>query len=290
MLLGSAHSEDKATSLSPEVKFREAVFSGYRTGALDIVVRNRRVISVPSQIGCRVGCTFCVSRDMPVVRNLRANKMLEMVRKCLAAFPADGRRLELSFTGEGEPLLNWRETQKVVHELASLSSDFDSVRYCFSGLGASRLLGVVEAGPYPMRLQFSLHAARQSVRDSLVPRSEPLGAILAALRANRHRYASVELNVVLQDGVNDSEQDLKALMHWGDPSWPVLLNPLLSDGEAQIASRTDEFEQRLRRAGRQVNRYAKVATRISRDGIYSLMSARPLIPAPRAIQASHDFD
>jgi len=273
-----SHPANAASPGPNEVTFREAVFSGYRTGALDILVRNRRVISVPSQIGCRVGCGFCISKGTPVVRNLRAEEMLELVRKCLDAFPADGRPLELSFTGEGEPLLNWRETRRVMQGLESFSGDFDSVRYCFSGLGASRLLSTVEPGPYPVRLQFSLHAARQSVRDSLVPRSESLEVILAALRANQHRFASLELNVVLQDGVNDSEQDLAALVHWGDPSWPVLLNPLLSDGEERIADRTSEFEQRLLHAGRQVKRYSKIASRISRNCVYPLMSARRQVP------------
>jgi hypothetical protein len=256
------------------VTFRAAVFSGYSTGALDIVLQARRILSIPTQLGCRVGCTFCISRDTPVIRNLTAAEMLEMVRLCLTQEPADGRPLELSFTGEGEAVLNWRETGAVCRALPALCTDFTGVRYCFSGIGADQLLSKLDGGGFPMRLQFSLHAARQEVRDQLVPRSLPLSVILATLRTNAYRFSAVELNVVLQDGVNDSDDDLRALAAWGDPDWRILLNPLLSDGQEHVAPRTALFRESLRAAGRPVIQYTQIGARVSRNQIYRPMSAR----------------
>lgn len=261
-------------ALTLQTHFRECVFAGYRTGALDILMGGRRVISVPSQLGCTVGCSFCVSKDAPLVRNLSAGEMLELVQQCLTEIPPDGRPIELSFTGEGEPLLNWRNAAEVVRGLGRLSADFNAVRYCFSGLGAGKLLPRVITAELPVRLQFSLHAARQSVRDQLIPRSSPLDEIHVALLAQKNRFSAIELNVVLQDGVNDSEEDLAALIVWGDPSWPVLLNPVLGDGAKRIAARTDHFEIALRTAGRHVKRYSRIGARISWERIYPLMSAR----------------
>jgi 23S rRNA (adenine2503-C2)-methyltransferase len=269
---------ENTTTPAPALQthFREAVFSGYRTGALDILMGNRRVISVPSQLGCTVGCSFCISQNAPLVRNLSAGEMLELIRQCLTEMPPDGRPIELSFTGEGEALLNWRNTGETVRALGRLSTDFNAVRYCFSGLGARKLLPRVIPGELPVRLQLSLHAARQSVRDRLIPRSSPLDEIHAALLGQKNRFSAIELNVVLQDGVNDSEEDLAALIAWGDPSWPVLLNPVLGDGEERVAARTDYFETALRAAGRDVKRYSRIGARISRERIYPLMSARAL--------------
>lgn len=258
---------------STVVEFLPATFSGYATGALDIRMAARRIISIPTQLGCRVGCTFCVSSKTPVVRNLTCEEMVEMVRICLTSAPADGRPIELSFTGEGEAVLNWRETQQVCEAMPGLSSDFTAVRYCFSGIGADKLLQKLSGGPYPMRLQFSLHAARQEVRDKLIPRSLPLATVLDALRANAERFATIELNVVLQDGVNDSAADLAVLADWGDAAWPIVLNPLLGDGKECCAAAMDHFEATLQAAGRRVLRYAKIGRRISRDRIYPLMSA-----------------
>ncbi|MDN8616532.1 radical SAM protein [Variovorax ginsengisoli] len=248
--------------------------TGYRTGALDISLAARRIISVPTQLGCRIGCTFCVSGEGPLARNLTSPEILHLVEEALRAAPPDGRPLELSFTREGEPALNWRQAAAVCEALPGISADFDSVRYCFSGLGADRLLGKLDGGSFPTRLQLSLHAARQPVRDRLVRNSAPLPTILAAIQLHQGRFSSIELNVVLQDGVNDSDEDLAALARWGSPAWPILLNPLLRDGAEVPGRRAEYFESRLRLAGRTARRYREIGARISRGGIYPLMAAR----------------
>jgi adenine C2-methylase RlmN of 23S rRNA A2503 and tRNA A37 len=256
--------------------FRPLELSGYRTGALDISLRDRRVISIPSQLGCRVGCTFCVSKSTPLVRNLKVHEMVALVRLCLEQAPPDERPIELSFTGEGEAVLNWRACMEVCLRLPTLSRRFDSVRYCFSGFGASRLLHNLDSGPYPMRLQLSLHSTRQELRSRLIPRSEPLSVIHSTMTKSSHHFASIELNVVLQDGINDSSADLASLAAWGDTRWPILLNPLLADGREVAAARTDVFEAYLQRAGRDVRRYTRIAERISRVGIYPRLTATKL--------------
>ncbi|MBU9199865.1 radical SAM protein [Burkholderia multivorans] len=268
--------------------FRASSVAGYATGALDIAVAGRRVISIPSQLGCHVGCRFCVSKDTPLIRNLTTHEMLQMVQACFDAEPPDDRAVELSFTGEGEGLLNWKYTTACAEEAARRwSGVVTAVRYSCSGLGASKLLANVPHSHLPVRLQLSLHAARQSVRDSLIPRSESLDTILRALRQHEALFASIELNVVLQDGVNDSEEDLLALMTWGDPKWPILLNPLLADGHEIVATQTHRFAAALRAGGRDVKVFSRVGSLISRQRTYPLMSARPArAAAPAAKQVA----
>jgi adenine C2-methylase RlmN of 23S rRNA A2503 and tRNA A37 len=260
---------------TPRATFRSATFSGYATGVLDLEVAGRRVLSVPTQLGCTVGCTFCISRTRPLVRNLQATEMLVLVDSCLGAVPANGAPVEISFTGEGEPLLNWKQAESVVRELAARGAA-QTARYCLSGLGAHKLLPRLNANILPTRLQVSLHAARQEVRDTLVPNSIPLALLEKTLLAEAHRFAGVELNVVLQDGVNDADDDLDALVAWGDVSWPILLNPQLTESSAKVAMRTQHFADELRRAGRTVRVYRELAQQIVRNGLYSQMSAKPV--------------
>lgn len=265
---------DAQTQLT-EVTFRPVQLAGYETGALDISVQGRRVLSIPSQLGCRVGCTFCVSKDTPLVRNLTVDEMLELVRACFDAAPPDGRAVELSFTGEGEPLLNWKNTTACAEEVVRrYPGVFTGVRYCFSGIGARQLLSRATHSHLPVRLQLSLHAARQAVRDKLIPRSEPLDVILGAVRAHAAQFSAIELNVVLLDDVNDSEADLRALLEWGDARWPILLSPRLADGRELVAQETDRFAATLRGGGREVKVYSRVGALISRQRIYPLMSAK----------------
>ena len=127
----------------------------------------------------------------------------------------------------------------------------------------------------PTRLQFSLHSAREAVRARLVPRSVHLSALEAELRAQASRFTAVELNVVLQDGINDADEDLAALLAWGDTDWTILLNPLLLSNGVRESPRTGLFEQTLRAGGRRVLRYSQVAASIGRKRIYPLLRARP---------------
>lgn len=260
---------------TPRATFRPATFSGYATGVLDLEVAGRRVLSVPTQLGCTVGCTFCISRTQPLVRNLRAAEMLALVDSCLRAVPANGAFVEVSFTGEGEPLLNWKQAELVVRDLAKRKVA-QSARYCLSGLGADKLLARLNANILPTRLQVSLHAARQGVRDALVPNSIQLRQLEQTLIEHARRFAGVELNVVLQDGVNDTDADLAALAGWGDAAWPILLNPQLTENTAKVAQRTQHFADELRRAGRTVRVYRELAQEIVRKGLYSHMSAKPI--------------
>ncbi|KVP16861.1 hypothetical protein WJ84_00885 [Burkholderia ubonensis] len=259
------------------VFFRPVHVDGYETVVLDISVQGRRVLSLPSQLGCRVGCQFCISKNTPLVRNLSTDELLQMVQTCFEGEPPDDRTVELSFTGEGEPLLNWKNTTACAEEAASrFPGIVTSVRYCFSGIGARQLLSKARHSRLPVRLQLSLHAARQQVRDRLIPRSEPLDVILGALRAHEAQFSAIELNVVLQDGVNDSDEDLRALMEWGDANWPVLLNPLLADGQEIVATETSRFASALRAGGHDVRVYSRVGALISRQRIYPLMAAKAL--------------
>lgn len=264
-----------ASTLPPPLQtiFRPLELDGYRTGALDIQMASRRVLSLPTQLGCRVGCTFCISGSKPFVRNLYADEMLKMVRAAMDGTYQDERLVEVSFTGEGEPILNWKACADVAWRASALFKRLNRVRYCFSGLGGPQLLGSLESAGLPMRLQFSLHAARQELRDRLVPRSAPLVEIKAALQQHAGRFEGVDLNVVLQDGVNDSGEDVQALLAWAEPGWRIVLSPLLTPVGAVEAARCAEVEQALVDAGRRVVRYRAVGRSIAQAGVYPLLAA-----------------
>ncbi|MFM0521511.1 hypothetical protein PQR08_29210 [Caballeronia jiangsuensis] len=231
-------------------------------------------IRYPAKSCFYAGVYFLHLEKCPLIRNLSAAEMLELIQTCFDAEPPDGRAVELSFTGEGEPLVNWRNTTACAEEAARrFPGAITSIRYCFSGIGAAQLLSRARHSHLPVRLQLSLHAARQDVRDRLIPRSAPLTDILAALRAHEGQFSAIELNVVLQEGVNDSDDDLEALMAWGDPNWPVVFNPLLADGKEVVARATARFADSLSAAERIVKVYSSIGSLISRQRVYPLMSA-----------------
>lgn len=254
----------------------EHAFFDARTSVLDLCPGDgRRILSIPSQLGCPVGCRFCISGTSPKVRNLRAEEMTELVHRCLSETPAvAGAPLELSFTGEGEAALNHAQVNALVRTAHQQCWGITSVRYSFSGFAACRLLDKLDMDTFPTRLQFSLHAARQAVRDQLVPRSDSLGAIEALLHRLSAKVTGVDLNVVLQAGVNDGPQDLAALISWGAPDWRIVFNPLLGMVQETVASQTANFEAACLKGGRAVARYERIGREISRSGTYPLLRFR----------------
>jgi 23S rRNA (adenine2503-C2)-methyltransferase len=178
--------------------------------------RERHTLCVSSQAGCAVGCPFCATGELGLERDLETAEIADQVRHAARRLAADDRHLtNVVFMGMGEPLLN---LDRVLEAIAALN---DSKRF---GLGARHITvstsGVVPGirrltalGPQ-FTLAVSLHAARDALRDVLVPlnRRWPVGEVVAAAR--EHAAATgrrVTYEVTMIDGINDTDADADAM-------------------------------------------------------------------------------
>ena len=104
-IVESQPSSDGATKLALEL------VDGKRIEAVHMprLVRNPRVTyCISSQVGCAMGCTFCATGSMGILRNLQAGEILGQVLALMAALgPERGHELPLVFMGMGEPLHNY---------------------------------------------------------------------------------------------------------------------------------------------------------------------------------------
>lgn len=96
---------------------------------LKIILKNKKIISIPTQIGCPVKCSFCISKDSKFERNLTVDELEFLSGKL-------DHNTILSFTGEGEPLLNYKNVNQVIERNID---EVESFRICFSGLSTKRL-------------------------------------------------------------------------------------------------------------------------------------------------------
>jgi 23S rRNA (adenine2503-C2)-methyltransferase len=178
--------------------------------------RERTTLCISSQVGCAVGCPFCATGELGFGRDLTTAEIVDQVRWAARRLAGEGRHLtNVVYMGMGEPLLN---LDRVLASVAALS---DPGRF---GLGARHITvstsGVVPGirrltalGPQ-FTLAVSLHAARDALRDVLVPlnRRWPVGEVLAAARDHARatgRRVSYEYTMI--GGVNDTEIDASAL-------------------------------------------------------------------------------
>ncbi len=178
--------------------------------------RERHTLCISSQAGCAVGCPFCATGELGFGRDLETAEIVDQARHAARRLAADGKRLtNIVFMGMGEPLLN---LDCVLAAVAALN---DPHRF---GLGARHITvstsGVVPGirrltalGPQ-FTLAVSLHAARDALRDVLVPlnRRWPVAEVVDAARDHARttgRRISYEYTMI--GGVNDTDLDAHAL-------------------------------------------------------------------------------
>jgi 23S rRNA (adenine2503-C2)-methyltransferase len=221
--------------------------------------RERHTLCISSEAGCAVGCPFCATGELGFGRDLLTAEILDQVRFASRRLARDGRRLtNVVFMGMGEPLMN---LDRVLEAVAALN---DPARF---GLGA-RHITVSTSGVVPgirrltalgaqFTLAISLHAARDPLRDVLVPlnRRWPVAEVVAAARD--HAAATgrrVSYEVVMIGGINDTAADAEAMAELlrGDlahvnliPMNPVAHTPWTASSADAIAA----FAARLRAAG-----------------------------------------
>ncbi len=178
--------------------------------------RARATVCISSQAGCAVGCPFCATGELGFGRDLETAEILDQVRWAARRLAAEDQRLtNVVFMGMGEPLLNLDPVLEAVDALA------DPARF---GL-AARNVTVSTSGVVPgirrlterqprFTLAISLHAARDPLRDVLVPlnRRWPVAEVVAAAAAHAERTGRrVSYEVTMIAGINDTPGDADAL-------------------------------------------------------------------------------
>jgi 23S rRNA (adenine2503-C2)-methyltransferase len=179
-------------------------------------VRERHTLCISSQAGCAVGCPFCATGELGFGRDLDVAEIVDQVRFSARRLSADGRRLtNIVFMGMGEPLLNLDRV------LAAIEALNDPRRF---GLGARHITvstsGVVPGirrltalGPQ-FTLAVSLHAARDALRDVLVPlnRRWPVADVVEAAREHsRATGRRITYETTMIGGINDTAADAEAM-------------------------------------------------------------------------------
>jgi 23S rRNA (adenine2503-C2)-methyltransferase len=239
----------------------ESVLMHYPGGRGPAARRERRTVCISSQAGCAVGCPFCATGELGFGRDLDVAEIVDQVRwaaRHLASSAPAARLTNVVFMGMGEPLLNLDAV------LAAVDALNDPSRF---GLGA-RHITVSTSGVVPgMRrltalgpqftLAVSLHAARDALRDVLVPlnRRWPVREVVEAARDHaRATGRRVTYEVTLIDAINDTPTDADALaaLLAGDHAHVNLIpmNPVAhTPWQASPMPRIEAFADRLRASG-----------------------------------------
>lgn len=189
---------------------------GHSVEAVVMRYSDRSTLCISSQAGCPIGCPFCATGKFPFGRNLKAHEIVEQAVDAEGKLAAEGRRLShVVFMGMGEPMANYRAVLDAVRRLADpelLGISPRRIVVSTSGL-IPRITQLGEEG-VPVTLAISLHAARDELRDVLVPinRKYPVRDLVEAAQAYAGKTGRrVSYEWVMLAGVNDTERDAKEL-------------------------------------------------------------------------------
>ncbi|MCC8045634.1 MAG: 23S rRNA (adenine(2503)-C(2))-methyltransferase RlmN [Clostridiales bacterium] len=170
-------------------------------------------VCISSQVGCRMGCSFCASTIGGLTRNLLPSEMLDQVYSIQRL---TGERVtHVVVMGTGEPLDNYDGLVRFVRLLSDenglhLSQRNITVSTCGLPDGIHKLADE----HFQITLALSLHAPSQEKRQRLMPvaRKYELGEVLDACRYYFDRTGRrMTFEYSLVSGVNDSLEDARAL-------------------------------------------------------------------------------
>ena len=187
--------------------------------------RVRRTLCVSTQVGCAMGCGFCLTATMGLVRNLTPGEIADQVYRVnadlrgLAAAsrtPIDPQRplTNLVYMGMGEPLHNFANVKRSLDLL--LHSDGANFSHRHVTVSTSGLVPNIQrlGEETQVKLAISLNATTDEQRAKLMPvdRKWNIAALLDACRKFPMKYGRrITFEYVLLRGVNDTDEDAQRL-------------------------------------------------------------------------------
>lgn len=198
-------------SRHPAADGSERLLVGLADGqTVESVLLPRDGLCVSSQVGCAVGCLFCMTGRDGLLRQLGSAEIVAQV--VLARRLRQVRRVV--FMGMGEPSHNLEQVLEAIELLGSLGA-IGHKNLVFSTVGDERAFERLLQGSVKPALAISLHTTRVDLRTRLLPRAprwEPGDLVEAGERYARATGYPIQYQWTLLDGINDTEEELDGLV------------------------------------------------------------------------------
>jgi 23S rRNA (adenine2503-C2)-methyltransferase len=177
---------------------------------------NKETICFSTQVGCAIGCNFCVTALMGRLRNLSPGEIVAQILYLSRRFVEREQGFNLVAMGMGEPLDNYDNLLKAVRIMKEVKGlNIGPRRITISTSGIVPMIDRLSGEGIPIGLAISLNATTEEVRTEIMPinRKYPMGDLIAAARRFAHATGRrVTIEYVLLRGVNDTPQDAERLL------------------------------------------------------------------------------
>ena len=167
-------------------------------------------LCVSSQVGCAVGCVFCMTGRDGLVRQLGSAEIVAQVVLARARRPVK----RVVFMGMGEPAHNLDNVLEAI-DLLGTAGNIGHKNLVFSTVGDLRVFEALTQGRVKPALALSLHSTRADLRAQLLPRAPrltPEAIVEAGERYARDSGYPIQYQWTLLSGVNDTDEEVEGLV------------------------------------------------------------------------------
>lgn len=184
---------------------------GLRDGqTVESVLLPRDGLCVSTQVGCAVGCQFCMTGRSGLLRQVGSAEIVAQVAL------ARSQRVvkKVVFMGMGEPAHNLDNVMEAI-ELLGTAGNIGHKNLVFSTVGDPRAFERLAQGPVRPALALSLHTSKADLRAELLPRAPrltPEELVEAAEHYARLSAYPVQYQWTLIEGVNDGPDELDGIV------------------------------------------------------------------------------
>lgn len=233
-------------------KFLFALEDGQTIESVLIPDKDRMTLCISSQVGCALGCRFCRTGKLGLIRNLRAYEIVDQIIAVNRILSGEKKITNIVLMGMGEPLANFDEVIEALWRIV-LFIGISKRKITLSTAGLVPKIALLAEKAPEINLAVSLNATTDASRSGIMPVNKryPLKSLVDACRKfplqPRRR---ITFEYVLISGINDSSEDarrlVKLLRGIRCKINLIPLNPLEGDGLKRPSDKTVlEFQKIL---------------------------------------------
>jgi 23S rRNA (adenine2503-C2)-methyltransferase len=178
---------------------------------VETVLLPRDGVCVSSQVGCAVGCAFCMTGTEGLIRQVGS---AEIVAQVVMARRKNARLKKVVFMGMGEPSHNLANVMDAI-TLLGREGGFAHKQLVFSTVGDERAFAALNEAEVKPALALSLHTSDADKRAELLPRAPRIAPQDLVEAADAYARASgypIQYQWTLLDGVNDGPEELDGIV------------------------------------------------------------------------------
>ena len=177
--------------------------------AVESVLLPRGGLCVSTQLGCAVGCVFCMTGREGLLRQLGSAEIVAQVALARTLRPVK----KVVFMGMGEPAHNLDNVIEAI-ELLGTAGGIGHKNLVFSTVGDLRVFEQLPRMGVKPALALSLHSTRPELRALLMPRAPRIAPAELVELGERYARATgypIQYQWTLLDGINDTDEEVDGI-------------------------------------------------------------------------------